>query len=86
MSFRIKKTRESIILEYGAYYGRERTYNNYIPYVYGQEKGGLRFSKMSVSDYQNKIYNGKKGACIMTDLFIEKKMTLQELLIECKLT
>ena len=82
----LKKNRESIILEYGAYHGREPTYKNYIHYVYGEEKGGLRFSKMSVDDYHNKIYNGKKGACIMADLFIEKKMTLQELLIECKLT
>ena len=69
----LKKNRESIILEYGAYHGREPTYKNYIHYVYGEEKGGLRFSKMSVDDYHNKIYNGKKGACIMTDLFIEKK-------------
>ena len=82
----LKKNRESIILEYGAYHGREPTYKNYIHYVYGEEKGGLRFSKMSVDDYHNKINNGKKGACIMGDLFIENKLTLQELLIECKLT
>ena len=79
-------TTESIILEYGAYYGREPSYKNYIHYVYDPEKeGGLRFCKMNPIDYWDKINNGKEGAFLISDLFINNKMTLKELLLECKL-
>ena len=48
---RLGKADESIILEYGAYYGTEPSYDNYIHYVYDPEKeGGLRFSKMDFND------------------------------------
>ena len=44
---------ETIILEFGAYYGDEDGYPNYIHYVYNAEKeGGLRFSRMTESDYR----------------------------------
>ena len=73
---RLGKNDESIILEY----------DNYIHYVYDPEKeGGLRFRKMDFNGYWNKIYNGKKGAIIIIDLIIGNKMTLSDLLWECKL-
>ena len=75
----------SIILEFGAYYGEEPGYKNYIHYVYDSDKeGGLRFSKMNVSDYRSKVINGKAGATVIDDLIIDNKMTLGELLGECK--
>ena len=82
----LEKTKEYVILEYGAYFGKEPTYKNYIYYVYDPvEEGGLRFSKMNYDDYLHKIYNGKEGAVVIFGLDIDKKMTLKDLLFECKL-
>ena len=79
------KTNETVILEFGAYYGSEPGYKNYIHYVYdAKNEGGLRFSKMTESDYRSKVYNGKKGAIIINELFVDNKMTFKELLEECK--
>ena len=76
---------ETIILEFGAYYGDEDGYRNYIHYVYNAEKeGGLRFSRMTESDYRSKVINGKKGAFIIDHLTIDKTMTLKELIDKCK--
>ena len=81
----LKNTKETVILEYGAYHGGEPDYKNYIHYVYDpKEEGGLRFSKMSESDYRSKVKNGKKGAYIIDELIIDNKMTFNGLLQECK--
>lgn len=81
----LRKTRETIILEYGAYFGGEPNYKNYIHYVYDPEKqGGLRFSKMEKSDYELKINNGKEGSLIIKHLDIENKMSLTKLIQTCK--
>ena len=77
--------KETLILEFGAYYGSEPGYKNYIHYVYDPvNEGGLRFSKMSETDYRSKVINGKKGADIIDNLVIDNKMTLQELINRCK--
>lgn len=76
---------ETIILEFGAYHGAEPGYKNLIHYVYDPEKeGGLRFSRMTESDYRNKVINGKKGAVIIDNLTITNKMTLKDLINKCK--
>mgnify|MGYP006916245402 FL=1 len=81
----LKQTKETVILEFGAYYGGEEEYKNYIHYVYDAEKeGGLRFSKMSKSDYHSKIFNGKKGAIIIENVTIDNIMTFNELIEKCK--
>ena len=75
----------SIILEFGAYYGAEPGYKNFIHYVYDADKeGGLRWSRMTESDYRNKVNNGKKGAIVIDNLTIENKMTLKTLIDKCK--
>lgn len=75
----------TIILEFGAYYGAEPGYKNYIHYVYNPvNEGGLRFSKMSESDYRSKVNNDKKGAVIIDNLTIDNKITLEELIRRCK--
>ena len=56
---------ETIILEYGAYYGDEVGYKNYIHYVYYELEGGLRFSIMDKYDYLFKVNNDKKGALML---------------------
>ena len=75
----------TLILEFGAYHGSEPGYKNYIHYVYDSvNEGGLRFSKMTESDYREKVINDKKGAVILENLTIDNKMTLQELIDRCK--
>ena len=77
--------KETLILEFGAYYGSEPGYKNYIHYIYDPvNEGGLRFSKMTESDYREKVINDKKGAVILENLTIDNKMTLQELIDRCK--
>ena len=73
MSFGIKKNRESIILEYGAYHGREPTYKNYIHYVYGEEKGGLRFSKCLLMITIIKFIMVKKELVLWLIFLLKKK-------------
>ena len=74
-----------IILEFGAYYGAEPGYKNYIYYVYDSENdGGLRLSRMTESDYRAKVINGKKGAIVIDNLTIDNKMTLRDLIEKCK--
>ena len=81
----LERTNETVILEFGAYYGGEPDYKNYIHYVYDPKNdGGLRFSKMTESDYRSKVFNGKKGAFVINELDINNKMTFDELLKECK--
>ena len=85
----LKDCEEKVILEYGAYFGGEPGYKNYIHYFYDpdpnktKKEGGLRFSKMSEDDYRRKIENGKKGAKIIHFLTINNKMTLNKLIDEC---
>ena len=75
----------TLILEFGAYPGSEPGYKNYIHYVYNSvNEGGLRFSKMTESDYREKVINDKKGAVILENLTIDNKMTLKELIDKCK--
>ena len=75
----------TVILEFGAYHGSEPGYKNYIHYVYDTfNEGGLRFSKMTESDYRAKVINDKKGALILENLTIDNKMTLKELIDKCK--
>ena len=75
----------TLILEFGAYHGSEPGYKNYIHYVYDSvNEGGLRFSKMTESDYREKVINDKKGAVILENLTIDNKMTLKELIDRCK--
>ena len=81
----LERTNETVILEFGVYYGDEPSYKNYTHYVYDPKNdGGLRFSKMTESDYRSKIFNGKKGAILINELVINNKMTFNELLQECK--
>ena len=55
----LRQTKETVIVEFGVYYGGEDEYKNYIHYVYdAKNEGGLRFSKMNKSDYHSKIFNG----------------------------
>ena len=75
----------TVILEFGAYHGSEPGYKNYIHYVYDSvNEGGLRFSKMTESDYRTKVINDKKGALILENLTIDNKMNLKELIDKCK--
>ena len=84
----LKDCKETVILEYGAYFGGEPNYN-YIHYIYDSDPnktdkdGGLRFSKMSEIDYEFKIHNGKKGSTIIKFLTINNKITLNNLIDEC---
>lgn len=73
---------ESILLEFGAYYGKEPSYKNNIYYW---NIDGLRFCKMTYSEYQDKINNGIKGARILknSELTFENKMTVKELIRKC---
>ena len=73
---------ESLILEFGGYYGKEPSYKNNIYYW---NIDGLRFCKMTYSEYQAKIDNGIKGARILknSELTFENKMTVKELIQRC---
>lgn len=73
---------ESLILEFGAYYGKEPSYKNNIYYW---KIDGLRFCKMTYSEYQDKIGNGIYGGGILenSELTFENKMTLKELILKC---
>ena len=75
------ETNEGVILEYGGYCGGDKSYKNYIHYA-GED--GMRFSKMSLEDYKQKIHNGLKGSQIIEYLEINIfSKTLQELINEC---
>jgi len=78
----LKETKETVILEFGAYHGGEAGYKNYIHYIYGKD-GGLRFSRMDGFDYKWKIHNGKEGSEILEGLSIHNQMTLNDLIDEC---
>lgn len=71
---------DDIILEYGGYSGGDANYRNYIHYA---EEDGMRFSRMNFSDYLNKIKSGTKGSEILSSLYFQNIMPLQELINRC---
>ena len=70
---------EYIILEYGGYYGGEPNYKNYIHYW---NQDGLRFSKMTYDDYEEKLKNSGSNYSILNVIF-ENKITVGELIKKC---
>ena len=79
------KSKEGIILEYGAYYGENSSHKNYIHYGAKRKDDGIRFCKMSFDNYEKKIHNGLNGSQIIgrTIVIINVEMTLRELIEEC---
>lgn len=68
-----------IIFEYGGYYGGEPNYKNYIHYW---DQDGLRFSKMTYDDYQEKLKNAGSNYSIL-DVIFDNKITVGELIQKC---